>query len=75
MSVIIYKSLERNNLGLSIQEEKDQTYTLWVDEYEGGECYISDWIMDENAPHNSFNEVYNYLLDNYGRVKILKTIK
>lgn len=85
MKITIYKSKVNPDMGFSIQEDfenkydpqtkqlkrsKDKIFTLWIDEFEGGEAYESDWtyVEDENE-FKSHEEALKYIVDNYGEVE------
>ena len=87
MKITLYKSKVNPDLGFSIQEEfehkydsktnqlkktKNKIFTLWIDEFEGGEAYETDWtyVEDENE-FKSFDDAMNYILENYGEVEKL----
>lgn len=82
MKITIYKSKVNPDLGFSIQEDfenkydpktkqlkksKDKTFFLWIDEFEGGEAYESDWTyLGEFKSHEA---TLQYVVDNYGEVE------
>jgi len=82
MKITIYKSKVNPDLGFSIQEDfgnkydpqtkqlkksKDKTFVLWIDEFEGGEAYESDWTyLEEFKSHEA---ALQYVVDNYGEVE------
>ena len=85
MKITIYKSKVNPDLGFSIQEDfgnkydpqtkqlkrtKDKIFTLWIDEFEGGEAYETDWtyVEDQNE-FKSHEEALQYVVDNYGEVE------
>lgn len=87
MKITIYKSKVNPDLGFSIQEDfgnkydpqtkqlklsKDKTFILFIDEFEGGEAYESDWtyVEDENE-FKSHESALQYVIDNYGEVEKL----
>lgn len=84
MKITIYQSKTDPDMGFSIQEDfgnkydtiskslkksKDKTYVVWIDEFEGGEAYESDWDYVDEFP--SFEVALKYITDNYGEVEKL----
>jgi hypothetical protein len=82
MKITIYKSKTNPDLGFSIQEDfgnkydpqtkqlkrtKDKIFTLWIDEFEGGEAYETDWTYV--SEFKSHGEALQYVIDNYGEVE------
>lgn len=84
MRITIFKLKSNPEIGFSIHEDfenkynpttknlvktKNKSYQLWIDPYEGGEAYESDWdYIDE---FKSFDEAMNYILEIYGEVEKL----
>lgn len=82
MKILIYQLKSNPDIGFSIHEDfgnkydpqtrqlkksKDKTFILWIDEFEGGEAYETDWnYIDE---FKSFDETYDYIIENYGDVE------
>lgn len=69
----IFQSVEKPELGFLIQvSEKKKTKKgeknvhVWIDEYEGGEAYLTDWDFLESF--DSFDEAKQYIIDNYGEI-------
>jgi hypothetical protein len=82
MKITIFQLKSNPEIGFSIQEDfenkwnsklqqsiktKNKSYHLWIDEFEGGEAYETDWThVDE---FKSFNDAMNYILENHGEVE------
>jgi hypothetical protein len=82
MKITIFQLKSNPEIGFSIQEDfenkwdsklqesiktKNKIYQLFIDEYEGGEAYLTDWThVDE---FKSFDDAFNYILENYGEVE------
>ena len=82
MKITIFQLKSNPEIGFSIQEDfenkwnsklqqsiktKNKSYHLWIDEFEGGEAYETDWNhIDE---FKSFDDAMNYILENYGEVE------
>ena len=82
MKITIFQLKSNPEIGFSIQEDfenkwnsklqqsiktKNKSYHLWIDEYEGGEAYETDWTyVDE---FKSFDDAMNYILENHGEVE------
>ena len=85
MKTTLYKSLDNPDYGFSINEsaelkyKKDGTeertgnkiYSVWFDEYEGGEAYADDWEFEEEF--KTFKEAKAYIEATYGKVKKITT--
>ena len=84
MKNTIFQLKSNSEIGFSIQEDYGNKYDpktkqlkkttnkvcqLWIDEYEGGEAYETDW--DHIDEFNSFDDAMNYILENYGEVEKL----
>ena len=81
MKTTIYQLKSDPNVGFSINEDtanKLDTKTkkakkpkslvsLWVDNYEGGEAYESDWDFEDDF--NSHDEALEHIVKNYGEVE------
>jgi len=73
MTITIYKSKTNPDLGICIQEVKNQI-TVWVDEFEGGEAYQDDWSYDEDQPDfSSVQEAQDYIYQKWGDVEFVET--
>lgn len=64
----IYQSEKSPDIGFSIQEETNE-FTIWIDNYEGGEAYITDWDMLDEEEFKTFEEAYDWIVTNYGKIK------
>ena len=62
----VYKSVSIPDVGFIVQKESDG-FTIWIDNYESGEAYITDWEFLNKS--KTFSQAYKWLLDNYGKVK------
>jgi len=84
MKITIFQLKSNPEIGFSIHEDfenkynpktkkleraKDKTYQLWMDPYEGGEAYETDW--DYVDGFKSFDDAMNYILENHGEVEKL----
>ena len=84
MKITIYKSKVNPDLGFSIHEDfenkwdaklqksistKNKVYQLWMDEFEGGEAYETDW--EHINEFKSFDDAMKYILENHGEVEKL----
>jgi hypothetical protein len=82
MKITIFQLKSNPEIGFSIQEDfenkwdsklqqsiktKNKSYNLWVDTYEGGEAYETDW--DHIDEFKSFDDAMNYILENHGEVE------
>ena len=84
MKNTIFRLKSNPDIGFSIQEDygnkynpltkrlettKNKVFQLWIDEYEGGEAYETDWThIDE---FKSFDETMSYIIKEYGEVEKL----
>ncbi len=82
MKITIFQLKSNPEIGFSIQEDfenkwdsklqqsiktKNKSYILWMDPYEGGEAYETDW--DHIDEFKSFDDAMNYILENHGEVE------
>ncbi len=81
MKITTYRSKVNPDRGFSINEQfekkvdprdgirilKIKTYSVWVDNYEGGEAYESDWEYIDTF--KSFEIAYEYITTTYGEVE------
>jgi hypothetical protein len=67
MKITIYQSKTNSDLGFSIQEDSPKDVSLWIDEYEGGDAYVTDWNYLEEF--TSKEDAMKYIIDNYGQVE------
>lgn len=61
-----YQSIDNPQYGFSIVEETDKTFSLWYDEFDGGEAAPTDWEYVDTF--NTFQEAYDDIIKNYGNV-------
>lgn len=82
MKITIYQSKVNPEMGFSISEDfenkynpktkssnttTNKVYSVWVDRYEGGEAYESDWeYIDE---FKSFEVALKHITDTYGEIE------
>ena len=82
MKITTFQLKSKPEIGFSINEDfenkwdaksqklvttKNKSYHLWMDEFEGGEAYETDW--DHIDEFKSFDDAMNYILENYGEVQ------
>ncbi len=53
----------------SLKKTNSKVFSVWIDEFEGGEAYESDW--DYVDDFKSFEEAMKYITDVYGEVEKL----
>ncbi len=83
METKIYQSIDNPELGFTIQEQDQYIminnvfsksglleYTLWIDNYEGGDAYMTDWDQIDDV-YDSFGSAMAYIVENYGKVKLV----
>lgn len=84
MKIDVYQSISNPELGFSIYENydvkykrdgtkvvlKNKIYSVWIDNYEGGEAYVTDWDFVEEF--KSHKEAKDFIINKYGKIKKLK---
>jgi hypothetical protein len=65
MDVTIYRSVKNPDMGFSINKEEN-TYSVWIDNYEGGEAYVTDWTYEDEF--STKEEAMEYITQLYGDV-------
>jgi hypothetical protein len=68
MKVSVYRSKINPELGFVIQEVKDEV-SLWVDEYEGGEAYVTDLDFEENFKIEQ--DAIDYINNKWGTIELI----
>jgi len=61
----IYQSKDNPEIGLIIEETK-ANFSVWIDNYEGGEAYITD--LDFLNDFESYEDAYDWIVENYGEI-------
>lgn len=67
MKETFYKVVNNPIIGLCIKESKS-VIELWVDQYEGGEAYLTDWTFEETFKTN--DDVKTFILTKWGDVEL-----
>ncbi len=85
MQMWTYQSVKNPEQGFTIQEHNNKKYSIWIDEYEAGFAYDTDWrLIDEsfnfiNFPldgyFSSFDESYKWIVENYGEIIDMNDVK
>ena len=84
MKITTYQLISNIEVGFSINEEEDRkynkdgssvktgriNYALWVDSYEGGDAFETDW--DYIDFFTSEQDAIDYIKTNYGDIKKIK---
>lgn len=70
IEIEIFQLVSNPDIGFSCNKQSSKNFVLWIDEYEGGHAYDTDWTyVDE---FETREELMKYVNDNYGEIKELE---
>ena len=70
MKVSVYRSKTNPELGFVIEEIKGQV-SLWIDNFEGGEAYVTD--LDFESDFKTKQEALDYINIKWGTTELINT--